>query len=186
MDDLEKELLKYNDMGSSINKIKNENQDNENKDLFRDLDTFSSEKKLNKTPKVDNKIFNVNTFVKELENNLDNLDNSDENIEPFASNQDFNKIKEDFTEKIINFEDEDSNESKYKKNDENWNNKIYNFLINIKEPLIIILLFILLNNNDFIELTYKLPFIKNINSHYPSLIIRAIILVSIIYYLRKL
>jgi hypothetical protein len=35
-------------------------------------------------------------------------------------------------------------------------------------------------------LTYKLPFINNIESPYPSLIIRGIILALIIYYLRKL
>ena len=193
MDDLEKELLNYNEMSSSIEKIKNSSV--ENKDLFRDLDTFSLVKNSNKTSDDNNKNFDVNNFVQELENNLDNFDIVDKNIEPKASNQHFNKINENFTDKIINFEDdEDSDENSDKDSDnninynkayENWNNKIYNFLINIKEPIIIVLLFILLNNIDFLVLVNTLPFINKIDSPYPSLIIRGIILASIIYYLRK-
>jgi len=196
-DDLEKELLNYNEMSSSIEKIKNSSA--QNKDLFKDLDIFSSIKNLNKTSNNnnktfnDNKNFNVNNFVQDLENNLDNFDSVDKNIEPIASNYNFNKINDNFTEKIINFEDDDNEDSnnninynkELKKGYENWNNKIYDLLINIKEPLIIILLFILLNNIDFIVLINTLPFIHKIDSPYPSLIIRGIIFASIIYYLRK-
>ena len=82
MDDLEKELLNYNEMGTSINKIK------------------KSDTNLKK--------FNINNIIKELENNLDNFDNTNENINPVPANQDFNKIRESFTEKIVNFE-EDNN-----------------------------------------------------------------------------
>ena len=115
MDDLEKELLNYNEMGTSIEKIKK--------------------------PDINFKKFNINNFVKELENNLDNFDNTNININPVASNQDFNKIKESFTEKIINFEeDNDNNNEELKKleNYQTWNNKIYTFLVNIKEPRIIL------------------------------------------------
>lgn len=165
--DLEKELLNYNDMGSSIDKIKKIDDNKKYKN--------------NKKYKDDDNKFNINTFVQELEKNLDNFDE-----EPFASNQNFNKIKDDFTEKIVNFEDDDDEENNDGgETNDNWNNKIYNLLINIKEPLIIILLFILLNNNDLIELTYKIPFINIGNTQYPSLIIRGIILVSVIYYLRN-
>ena len=163
MDDLEKELLNYNEMGTSIEKIKN--------------------------PDINFKKFNINNFVKELENNLDNFDNTNENINPVASNQNFNKIRESFTEKIVNFEeDNDNNEEELKKlkNYQTWNNKIYTFLVNIKEPIIVVLLFILLNNKDLILLTYKISFINNVENQYPSLIIRGIILASIIYYLRNL
>jgi hypothetical protein len=191
MDDLERELLNYNDMGTSIEKIKNTGV--ENRELFRDLNTFSNGKSPNEscqTCNVGNKNFNVNNFVQELENNLDNFDNAEENIGPAASNQDFNKVKEDFTEKLVNFEEEkeesDTSDEEPEGSYENWNNKIYNFLVNIKEPLIVILLFILLNNRDLIALTYKLPLINNIESPYPSLIIRGILLASIIYYLKKL
>ena len=153
-DDLEKELLNYNEMSSSIEKIKNSST--ENKELFKDLDTFSSIKKSNKTLN-NNKNFDVNNFVQELENNLDNFDIVDKNIAP---NRNFNKINKNFTEKIINFEDdknyEDSEDSeKSEDNTDNinynkelkegyeiWNNKIYDLLINIKEPLIVVLIFI--------------------------------------------
>jgi hypothetical protein len=163
MDDLEKELLNYNEMGTSIKKIK------------------KSDTNLKK--------LNIDNFIKDLENNLDNFDNTNENINPVASNQDFNKIRENFTEKVVNFE-EDTNTSKeeLKKliNYQSWNNKIYTFLVNIKEPIIVILLFILLNNKDLILLTNKISFINNIENQYPSLIIRGVILASIIYYLRNL
>ena len=207
MDDLEKELLNYNDMGTSIKKIKN--REIENKELSRDLNTCNiKSQKCN----VSNKKFNINNFVQELENNLDNFDNieesTEEDISPIASNQYFNKVREEMTEKLINFEDEKDNSNNFdkkikdfkklkelkelielkesKEKYQNFNNKICNFLINIKEPIIIILLFILLNNRDLIILIYRLPFIKNIESQYPSLIIRGIILALIIYYLRKL
>jgi hypothetical protein len=160
MDDLEKELLNYNEMGTSINKIK------------------KSDTNLKK--------FNINNFIKELENNLDNFDNTNENINPVASNQDFNKIRESFTEKIVNFEEDNNISEQELENYQTWNNKVYTFLVNIKEPLIIILLFILLNNKDLILLTRNISFINNIENEYPSLIIRGIILALIIYYLRNL
>jgi len=182
MDDLEKELLSYNDMGTSIDKIKN-------KELFRDLNTYNNDKNQKYNTNNKKKV-NINNFVQELENNLDNFDNTDEPISPIAANQDFNKIREKITEKLINFEDEKDSSNNFKeeppKKYQTFNNKIYNLLINIKEPIIIILLFILLNNRDLIVLIYRLPFINNIESPYPSLIIRGIILALIIYYLRKL
>jgi hypothetical protein len=160
MDDLEKELLNYNEMGTSINKIK------------------KSDTNLKK--------FNINNFIKELENNLDNFDNTNENINPVPANQDFNKIRESFTEKIVNFEEDNNISEQELENYQTWNNKVYTFLVNIKEPLIIILVFILLNNKDLILLTQKIFFINNIENEYPSLIIRGIILALIIYYLKNL
>jgi hypothetical protein len=169
MDDLEKELLNYDDMGTTIEKIKK--------------------------PDININKFNINNFVKELENNLDNFDNTNEYKKTQPFNQNFKKNRENFTEKIVNFEedenedenksDDNSSEKKFK-NIKNWNNTIYTFLVNIKEPLIIILLFILLNNNDLILLTHKIFFINNIKNQYISLIIRGVILAIIIYYLRNL
>ena len=193
MDDLEREILNYNEMGTSIDKIKNPGA--ENRELFRDMNTFSrNEKSPNEscqTCNVANNKFNINNFVQDLENNLDNFDNIETNPGPSAANQDFNKTREDFTENLVNIEDvpDDNEDSLSEEDDTNYeslNTKIYNFLVNIKEPLIVILLFILLNNRDFIALTYKLPFINNFESPYPSLIIRGIILASVIFYLRKL
>jgi hypothetical protein len=163
MDDLEKELLNYEDMGTTIEKIKKPNIN------------------LNK--------FNINNFVKELENNLDNFDNTNEYTETPAFNQDFKQnVKERFTEDIVNFEEDDNNEESEKEleNYQNWNNIILTFLLNIKEPIIITLVFILLNNNDLILLTNKILCINKIENQYISLIIRGIILAIIIHYLRKL
>ena len=172
MDDLEKELLNYDNMGTTIEKIKK--------------------------PDININKFNINNFVKELENNLDNFDNTNEYKKTQQFNQNFKKNRESFTEKIVNFEDEDkynykdddksedNSSEKELKNIKNWNNTIYTFLVNIKEPLIIILVFILLNNNDLILLTHKLFFINNIKNQYISLIIRGVILAIIIYYLRNL
>lgn len=194
MDDLERELQNFDDMGTSIDKIKNPGA--ENRELFRDLNTFPSNKSTNQSCQscnVANNKFNMNNFVQELESNLDNFDNAESHIGPAASNQDFNQVKEDFTESLVNFEEKEEEDSDTEDSDsdsesnyESLNSKIYKFLVNIKEPLIVVLLFILLNNRDFIALTYKLPLIGQYESPYPSLIIRGIILASVIYYLRKL
>ena len=164
MDDLEKELLNYDDMGTTIEKIKKPNIN------------------LNK--------FNINNFVKELENNLDNFDNTNEYTETPAFNQDFKQnVKERFTEDIVNFEEEDENNEESEKeleNCQNWNNIVLTFLLNIKEPIIIILIFILLNNNDLILSINKILCINKIENQYISLIIRGIVLAIIIHYLRKL
>lgn len=165
MDDLEKELLNYDDMGTTIEKIKKPNIN------------------LNK--------FNINNFVKELENNLDNFDNTNEYTETPAFNQDFKQnLKERFTEDVVNFVEDDDNENdeseKELENYQNWNNTVLTFLLNIKEPIIIILVFILLNNNDLILLINKIFLINNIKNEYISLIIRGIVLASIIHYLKNL
>ena len=165
MDDLEKELLNYDDMGTTIEKIKKPNIN------------------LNK--------FNINNFVKELENNLDNFDNTNEYTETPAFNQDFKQnLKERFTEDVVNFVEDDDNENdeseKELENYQNWNNTVLTFLLNIKEPIIIILVFILLNNNDLILLINKIFLINNIKNEYISLIIRGIVLAIIIHYLKNL
>ena len=165
MDDLEKELLNYDNMGTTIEKIKKPNVSK----------------------------FNINNFIKELENNLDNFDNIKDNNDTPAFNQNLKKNKENFTEKIINFDEEEyeEEESEYNssekelENIKNWNNKIYTFLVNIKEPLIIVLVFILLNNNDLILLTNKILCINKIENQYISLIIRGIVLAIIIHYLER-
>lgn len=165
MDDLEKELLNYDDMGTTIEKIKK--------------------------PNINLKKFNINNFVKELENNLDNFDNTNEYTDPPAFNQDFKQnFKERFTEDVVNFvedDDDDNDESeKESENYKNWNNIVLTFLLNIKEPIIIIIVFILLNNNDLILLINKIFLINNIKNEYISLIIRGIILAIIIHYLKNL
>jgi hypothetical protein len=62
---------------------------------------------------------------------------------------------------------------------------MYKFLIEIKEPVIIIILFILVNNPDFIGVVAKIPYMNRISNQYPSLILRGLILASIVYLLRR-
>lgn len=194
MDDLERQLMNFDNMGTSIEKIRNPGA--ENKELFRDLNTFQKEGGSTCGNTMAGKNFDMNNFVQDLENNLDNFDNVDEQFGPKPSNidGDFGKKKETFVENLVSIEEgdseSDSEEEKKKESSlfdyDTWNEVMYDFLIKIKEPLIIVLLFILLNNRDFITLTYQLPFMNLSDSPYPSLIIRGMLLAVIIYYLRKM
>jgi hypothetical protein len=186
MNDIERELLNYNgDMVTNIENIQSidkiTNVGSENKELFRDLNTFNKN-----TNTCSNTKFDINNFVKDLENNLDNFD---EQVGPKPSNTDDKLIKrrQSFTETLVNITDIDDEKKETTAffNYDTFNEVIYDFLIKIREPLIIVLLFILLNNKDFIILIYNLPFMNQTDSFYPSLIIRGIILAIIIYFLRK-
>lgn len=201
MDDLESQIMNFDQMGTSIDKIKNPGM--ENKNLFKNNNTTEGTcggsinvggKKVSPS-----KNFDINNFVQDLEENLDNFDNidmNDINGGPKASNidNDFKKKKETFVDDLIEFSNQAEVPKKEKEEEkekgffhfENLNDFIYKLLIKIKEPLIIVLLFVLLNNADFIALTYQLPFMNLTNNQYPSLIIRGIILAIIIYYLRKM
>ena len=192
MDDIERELLNYKgDMATNIENIQNNNQSlnkimnsgSENKELFRDLNTFN-----NNTNTCTNTKFDINNFVQDLENNLDNFD---EQVGPKPSNIDDTLIKrkQSITETLVNIDADIDKNTKHDSasffNYETFNEVMYDFLIKIREPLIIILLFILLNNKDFIILIYNLPFMNQTDSFYPSLIIRGMILAGIVYFLRK-
>ena len=74
MDDMERELLNFNEMGTSIEDLKVD------RDLFKDKDNSCSTGSCNKSTK-----FDVNNFVEELENKLDNFDDTYED-EPMPSN----------------------------------------------------------------------------------------------------
>jgi len=156
---LEDELKNFDQMGSSIDKLDKKYSDRE---MFKDIKTEGSCKDKN---------FNVTSFVSDLEKKLDNFDNI--KFQPSSSNVNFVK-----TEKT-----EDSIKIKKKKNV--LEKKILNLLIEAKEPFIIILLFILLNNKDLIELINNIPYINYFNNDYPSLIIRGGFLGLIIYNLKK-
>lgn len=156
---LEDELKNFDQMGSSIDKLDKKYSDRE---MFKDIKTEGSCKDKN---------FNVTSFVSDLEKKLDNFDNI--KFQPSSSNVNFVK-----SEKI-----EDSIKIKKKKNV--LEKKVLNLLIEAKEPFIIILLFILLNNKDLIELINNIPYINYFNNDYPSLIIRGGILGLIIYNLKK-
>ena len=155
---LEDELKNFDQMGSSIDKLDKKYSDRE---MFKDVKTEGSCKDKN---------FNVTSFVSDLERKLDNFDN----------------IKFQPTINVIKSEKmEDSIKIKSKKKKHTLEKKILNILIEAREPFIIILLFILLNNKDLIELINNIPYINYFNNDYPSLIIRGGILGLIIYNLKK-
>jgi len=158
---LEDELKNFDQMGSSIDKLDKKYSDRE---MFKDIKTEGSCKDKN---------FNVTSFVSDLEKKLDNFDNI--KFQSSSSNINFTK-----SEKI-----EDSIKIKQKKKKNVLEKKILNLLIEAKEPFIVILLFILLNNKDLIELINNIPYINYFNNDYPSLIIRGGILGLIIYNLKK-
>jgi len=182
MDDLENEIQNYKEMSTSINRIKSRDTEIENEyvrepfsdhNLNKKNNSNTSQCSLNKTN------FNVDTFVKDLENNLDNFDNIQTTNSPLPSNLNFNSEKPK-KKKIEPMED-----TKIEVKERTWKEFMYSFLIEIKEPVIIIILFILVNNPDFIKVVAKIPYLNRIPTMYPSLIIRGSILAIIIYYLRK-
>ena len=191
MDDLEKEMLNYKDMSTSINKIRNNETDFINRELkYTEREPFSdSHNKSTECDSTECKIkkqnFNVNSFVKDLEINLDNFDNIKENEGPLPSNINFKK-DEKKTKKIEKIEEEfEDYEDNNEDNELSWKEIIYDFLINIKEPFIIILIFILLNHPDLIRTVAKIPYLNKIPTNYPSLILRGGVLALIVYLLRK-
>ena len=171
-DELEQELQNYKEMSTSINKVKNvELHSQFEREPFSDVN-------LNKNS------FNVNSFVKDLEKNLDNFDNIENEKGPMPSNLTFNnkKIKKNKKENLKKVEEKTVVET----NEEtNWKELIYKFLIEIKEPVIIVILFILVNNLDFIRVVAKIPYMNRIPNQYPSLVLRGLILALIVYLLRK-
>jgi len=175
MEDIENTLNNYDEMGTTIDKIKNPGRESQpNKELFRDI---FKDKEVTTCSNSGNKKFNVTNFVQDLEKNLDNFDDIGG---PLPANTDFHQKKETFVDTIV----KEEKPKTVKPVESSFD--IYTFLINIKEPLIIVLLFVLLNNIDLIALVYKIPYINGFQSHYPSLILRGIILATIIFYLRKL
>lgn len=173
MEDIENTLNDYDQMSTTIDKITNPGRESSpNKELFRDI---FKDKDVTTCSNDSNKKFNVTNFVQDLEKNLDNFDDIGG---PLPANTDFHQKKETFVDSLVKEEKpQPVVESGF---------DIYTFLINIKEPLIIVLLFVLLNNTDLIALVYKIPYINDFQSQYPSLILRGIILAIIIFYLRKL
>ena len=129
-----------------------------------------------------NTTFNVNDFVQDLEQNLDNfenLDNSDVNEDPKPANNDFNNDKKERIKIEVATKPTVKASASL-----SYNKMMQKFLIDIKEPIIIVLLFILLNNKYLIRMINSIPYMDVYQ--YPSLILRGIILAVIIYLLRKL
>ena len=85
--DLEKELNNFDEMSSSIDKIKQDKK-YDNREMFKDVQTDTKCKDCKDSK---GKNFDINNFVSDLENKLDNFDNIDFQSGPTPSN-----LNEDF------------------------------------------------------------------------------------------
>jgi hypothetical protein len=180
LDNLEKEIQNYKVMSTSINQINQINQiktePNYTREPFNDSNIRSTCKS------KDCKDFSVDNFVKDLESNLDNFDNIHDSEGPMPANTNFKKElpKPKKIEKFVEINDKPLAPVEI-----TWRERIYTILVEIKEPVIIIFLFILLNNSDLIRTIAKIPYYNRIPTMYPSLILRGLIMAIIIYLLRK-
>jgi hypothetical protein len=176
LDDLEKEIQNYKVMSTSINQLNQiKTEPNYTREPFNDSNTKSCKSK-------DCKDFSVDNFVKDLESNLDNFGNINDSDGPMPSNINFKKEipKPKKVEKFVEVVNKPVVPVEI-----SWRERIYKILVEIKEPIIIILLFILLNNSDLIRTIGKIPYYNRIPTIYPSLILRGLAMAVIIYLLRK-
>ena len=187
-EDLEKEIQNYQEMSTSINNIKT-NETQYEREPFSDTNINKGENCTTKECTLNKANFSVDNFVKDLEINLDNFDNIQNDQGPLPANLSFanEKPKKKKIEHLENtvVETVDTVEPVENVPSANWKELIYHFLIEIKEPVIIIIIFILVNNPDFIRVVAKIPYLNRLNSTYPSLVIRGAILALIVYLLRK-
>ena len=141
--------------------------------------------------KKNNEKIDINSFILDLENNLDNIDNRtlENNKDNVDKVNEYQHLENNNATEYQHLENNKvkSKENKVTKEDDNYsiNKYIYTFLINIKEPLIIILLFILLNNKDLVILIDKIPYIDIVPDNFLSLLLRGLVLAIIIYYFKK-
>ena len=173
MNNLEKELDTF--QGTSITSI---NKDSAyDRELFKDVNSGECKDCNNKK--------DITSFVKEIEKNLDNFDNLDLDNVPMPSNVN-NEFKSQRKGKIIEKQVEElKKEPKKKILKKDLNDKIDEVLKELKEPIIIVFLFILLNNNELEIHINNIPYFNTIPGPYPSLILRGITMALIVYYLRK-
>lgn len=111
--------------------------------------------------------FDVKNFVKDLETNLENFESEPAVVAPISESKKKKK------------------KNKKEKKNSSMSDKCSVFIQEIKEPFIIVLLFILLNQRSIRDYITEIPVFAKMNSPYPSLIIRGIILATLIYLLKK-
>ena len=172
MNDLERELDSFK--GTSISSIGKE--DKYDRDLFKD-DTTNCKDCGNK---------DISSFVKEIEKNLDNFDNLDLDGPPMPANVNID-FKNQRKDKIIENQVKELKKEPQKNKNSNKSKKLdmRTILIELKEPIVIIFLFILLNNEELNIYINNIPYFNRIPGIYPSLILKGTIMALIIYYLRK-
>lgn len=133
---------------------------------------------------------NMNRFVRELENNLDNFGKVNLN-EPLPVNftktmipkQALNIQKPKITEPMVNIESK-----KEPVKEETIIDMVKKFFnkIEFREIVICMLLFMVLNNKLMIELIYnKIPYMNQLDSPYPNLIFRTIFFGIILMFIKK-
>jgi hypothetical protein len=131
---------------------------------------------------------NMNSIVRDLENNLDNFGKVNLN-EPLPVNFTKSMIPKQIPKKKpIEFMSNEPKKSEPIK-EQTIVDIIRNFFrkIEFKEVIITMLLFIVLNNKIIIEMIYeKIPYVKIIQSPYPNLIIRTIIFGIILIIIKNL
>lgn len=168
--------------GTSIDKLRNMNQDNDididyskiledinntsnntnvNNKLCDSRDNMMKSIKSNNMSKKKKKNINMNSFVRNLETNLENLNNNDNNVD---------SIKINDNPKIVT----------------NSQEGYYDMICNFKymDILLSVLLFLLLNNKLSIETIYRIPNMS-LDNPYPNLIIRAIIFGLLLFIIKK-
>jgi hypothetical protein len=184
MEDLERELRGINSSGTSINELRSSDRE-----MFKNIDEKSCKD-------CDTSKFNVSNFVKDLEKNLDNFDNIDKletSPKPSNLNEELqNKRTENKIEKILdesNSDDVIPSKPKLKKKKPNryqtYKDNIHYFLLEARIPIITILLFIILNNEELIILINQIPYINILPRQITSLILRGLILALVLYGLKK-
>lgn len=136
---------------------------------------------------------NMNRFVRDLENNLDNFGKVNLNeplpvnfTKPMIPKQVPSYVKPKQIETMTNSKQEKSTQPIQK--EQTIIDIIKNFFnkIEFREIIICMLLFMVLNNKIIIELIYdKIPWIKSIDSPYPNLILRTFVFGIILILIKK-
>ena len=115
----------------------------------------------NKTQSNNKDLFNL---IKDLEDRLDNIETSNTTLDSIQVNPPIIKKNKKVTPQKQNIEKSTCN---------------YNDLI------IYIIIFILLNDKFTVGTIYKFPYIKDINSPYPNLILRTLLFGSLVYLYKR-
>jgi hypothetical protein len=181
-----------NELGTSIVKLRENRESRGDSDIDYDkiIENLNStdlrtDQPININKENPKKNLNINQLARNLETELENFSNNQpqpmnmtknmlKNMEPPKTNNlNSIKIKEKFTET---------------KQESNVLSKEYLFdlLYSNRELLIIMVIFMILNNKIIIEFIYdKAPLVKNYDSPYPNLIIRTLLFGLIVYLSKK-
>jgi hypothetical protein len=185
-----------NEIGTSINQLKKQNisdkiqfdydklQEHFNSEQLKETSSKNNEYDINNINKI-KKQKNINTFIKELEYNLDNFDHINLN-EPLPVN--FTKAMIPKKDIVSNTKQEIIAPTIQKKTTSEVINNLKSTIIdfNYREILILMLLFMVLNNKVIIELIYtRVPYMNNYNSPYPNLIVRTLLFGIILFLIKK-